>query len=439
LPKTLRWLWILIVAGVCLRLLAIHLRGVDAIYHAPDEGEYFALAKNLAHGEGYVLEGVPTAYRDVLFPAVASFVFRAAGDNPLLVYYLQILIDVLTALMLRRIARRRFGETVGVFAAGIWLLYPAAILFSAMFLTETLFVFLWVAVIVEHDRLEDAGYNTRKAISLGIGLGLLLLTRAAGMALLLTILIYLLLIRYETPFRVRARAAGIVLAACVVVILPWMIRNAVVMDRFSLTTNMGINLYIGNNPYATGAYRYDDPVTEPLFSHGLNETQRDTRARELAASYFYDDTRDAVNLWSKKFAHFWSTDMSYWAHYAPNTTGMSLSEYLRSFPIWRLALIAIPYMLIVAFGIAGYFLTARFPTRGLFILQIFLGTMMILMSYGLARYHFPFIPALIIGGLSLIRSRPWKSAPQWRRVFYLTTIGMFGGIWLYEVLTIAGR
>ena len=99
---------------------------------------------------------------------------------------------------------------------------------------------------------------------------------------------------------------------------------------------------------------------------------------------------------------------------------------------------ALPYMLIVGFGVSSYYLVRHSPTRGLYILQLFLGILAVLISHGSARYHFPYMPAMVVGAGALVQPKVWISAPIWRRLFLLFTLGMFAGLWLFEAMTIAG-
>lgn len=433
-----RALLILILIGAILRLWVISARPDEAIPVAPDEGEYVHIAQNLAHGDGFTFQGEPTAYRDVLFPFAASLLFRISGNHPAAVFGFQLILDCLTALLLYRVGRVRFSAGISLALAGAWLLYPAAVLFTSLFLTETLFVFLWVSALAMHDRFERREYRIVDSIALGILLGLLTLTRAAGLVLAASVLIYLVLIRYETPKRVRFTAAAVVLGAFLLTVVPWMVRNTVQVGSFTLNTNGGINLFIGNNPHATGAYRFDETAAAPLYEADLDEAERDRLAASLARSYFLSHKKESVNLWSKKFAYLWSTDMALLAHYLPNRSGESLAVYLSSFPALVLAVMSLPFMLMVWGGTAGFYLVRHFPARGLFILQLFIGLLAALAAYGLPRYHFPYMPAVLIGAAAVLQPGVWRAAPQWRKVFLLATIGMFGGIWLYEFKVIAG-
>jgi 4-amino-4-deoxy-L-arabinose transferase-like glycosyltransferase len=434
-----RILIMLLVIGVALRLAALGLRPAGALSAAPDEDEYLQIAQSVARGEGYALHGEITAYRDMLLPVVCGGLMAVFGDSPLPMLLLQIALSVATALLLFELGRRRFGEQVALIMAAVWLLYPTAVIFCAMLFTETLFVFLWVLALRTYDRLDDKGYRPLDAALLGVVAGLTMLTRAVGVVVAASLLIYVVLIRFERPPRVRLRAALILGAACLLVVLPWMVRNHFAVGRFALNTNGGINMYIGNNPRANGSYLFDADHERLLPPAEAGEAARDRAASGLALAFVREHPRDAVRLWGRKFAYFWATDMTEWIHYLWNPSGPpSVSKRLRAMPVARLALLAVPYVAIVLFGVSGFYLVRHFPARGLLLLQIFLLTLACFVTYGMPRYRFPLMPLLLISAGALWRPLVWVSAPPWRRLFLLFTLGMFGGVWLLEVMTIAG-
>jgi hypothetical protein len=92
----------------------------------------------------------------------------------------------------------------------------------------------------------------------------------------------------------------------------------------------------------------------------------------------------------------------------------------------------------VLFGTAGIFLVPHFGTRGLFILLLFLTGVVAMVTYGSPRDHFACMPALILCGCAVFRPQPWRSSPEWRRTFLLAFLGLFGGIWIYELLSVMG-
>ena len=434
-----RMLIVLLVIGVALRLTALGLRPVGALYAAPDEDEYLQIAQSVARCDGFALHGETTAYRDMLLPVVCAGLMAPFGDSPLPMLLLQIALSAATAILLFELGRRRFDERVALVMAAVWLLYPTAIIFSAMLFTETLFVFLWVLALLLFDRLDEGGYRPLDAAVLGVVSGLAMLTRAVGVVVAVSLIIYIALIRFERPPRVRLRAALILGAACLLTVLPWMVRNYSAVGRFALNTNGGINMYIGNNPRANGSYLFDEEHERLLPPAEAGETARDRAAAGLALTFMREHPREALRLWGRKFAYFWASDMTEWIHYFWDPSGPpSVAKRLRAMPVARLALLAVPYVLIVLLGISGFYLVRHFPARGLLLLQIFLLMLACFVTYGMPHYRFPLMPLLLISAGAWWRPLVWMSAPPWRRLCLLFTLGMFVGIWLFEIMTIAG-
>lgn len=431
-------LWLLVLAGLALRVAVIQLRPEPPPERGLNEREYQELARNLAAGDGFQLHGGMTAYRDVLFPAVASLVLCVARDQPRAVLYLHALLSCATALLLYELGRQRFGINAGLLMCAVWMLYPAAFFYSALFLSETLLLFLWALALVIYDRLEANGFAVKHAALLGAVTGLVILTKATGGVLLAATVVYITLVRYEIAARVRWRAAAVVLLASITVMLPWMLRNAGAVGSFSLNTSGGIELLIGNNPLARGSDVFADSAAAMLPSAAAGEAVRDRAGIALARNYVAEHPGATLRLWPRKFANLWATDMSLLTHYYPTAGMASVAAQLRVMPRGLLILVGLPYTMLLLCGIAGYYLVRQFPSRGYFVLQIFLVVLASLVAYGLPRAHLPAMLALTVGIGALVRPQVWTAAPPWRRLLLLFTLGMFGGIWLFEVMTIAG-
>jgi len=428
----------LLIIGAGFRLFVLELRPEGALLLAPDEPEYLEIAQHIWMGEGFSFGGKPTAYRDMLLPYVTAGVMTVSGGDFKPIFYVQLILSLLTGLLLYLVASKRFNESTAYGVLAIWMLYPAAAVFTSLLMTETLFVFFWVLAIWLHDRLDTNGYEVRDALILGIVLGLLCLTRAAGAILLATVFIYVLLIRYETALALRARAVSFVLIGALVVMVPWMMRNQSMMERFALNTNGGINLLIGNNPYMNGGYQFDERVEAIIPEEAHTEAQRDVAAAHAAKEFAQGHMREVFGMWPTKFAYLWSTDMAMLAHFAPVRGSESLAETLREQPVGALILMAIPFAVLVLLGLCGFYLVLKFPARGFFILQLSLGAIAAFISYGLPRYHFPLMPAVILGAAAYYENQPWDKAPQWRRLMLLLAIGLFMGVWTYETVKIIG-
>ncbi len=423
-----RVLLILFILGALLRIAAIELRPDEAMLIAPDEPEYLEIAQSLAQGHGFSFHGEPTAYRDLLFPAFAAAKSMVIGTRG--VFYAQLLLDLCTTVLLFWLGRKWLNEKTRVWLAGAWLLYPAAILYTSLFLTETLSLFLWVLALCVF-----AWADGRKALPpyviLGFILGLLLLTRASGVVLVLAILIHLL-------YQRQVRATLIVFAVMFVTVLPWMLRNASAVGQFALNTNQGINLYIGNHPGTTGSYHFDEDEFLSGEGRARSEVERNVLATELARNYIRSHPLKTLALWPKKFAYFWSTDMALWAHYLPNPAAPSLAAQLHTAPWILLVLTGLAYIAITAGGVAGFVLVKAFPLRGVLILQIVLATLAALVTYGLPRYHAPLMPALMIGAAAWMQTPgAWRNAVRSHRWMLILLIALLLAIWMMEGYTIA--
>jgi hypothetical protein len=61
-----------------------------------------------------------------------------------------------------------------------------------------------------------------------------------------------------------------------------------------------------------------------------------------------------------------------------------------------------------------------------------------LATYGLARYHYPMMPALIIGAVALVQNPGgWRKAARTHRIAAGLVIACFAVIWAAEIWTVA--
>ena len=101
-----------------------------------------------------------------------------------------------------------------------------------------------------------------------------------------------------------------------------------------------------------------------------------------------------------------------------------------------LMLAAVPYMLTVALGLAGFLLAPAFADRFLIVSIYVLTLLAVLLTYGVPRDHFLFMPALLIGAAAARRPGLWSLAGPGRRGLYLLVMALFAGKWIYIGLTL---
>lgn len=310
LSRVQRRTFAVVVAGaVALRVgwCAVALRE-PAGFHDP--GFYRLLAVQLAHLDGYILEGRPTAYYPVGYPAVLGVLFGAArvvgldGDTSrtALTGGLNVAAGMATVVLAFVVGRRTAGAWAGIAAAAVVGAMPNLVYHTAVPLTETLFnavVLAFVGVLAAAPW-STTGPGTRRLVAAGAVLGASALIRPVAVP----VLPLLLAVWWAAGFPLRraVRDVAVVGLVAVAVVAPWTIRNAVRMDAFvPISTNTGDNLCMSRQPGATGGFKLTDycfggPALESLVRPEY-EVRRDAQGRRLAAEFVRAHPARELRLW----------------------------------------------------------------------------------------------------------------------------------------------
>jgi hypothetical protein len=121
-----------------------------------DEQQYSQIARSIVAGDGFAwAPGQPTSIRPPLYPGLLAALWSISPDNLQAVRGLQILLSLATAALVYILGSRIYGAQTGVWAAAVCWLYPSFIFFDFLILTETLFTFLLVAVVLIVGALTD--------------------------------------------------------------------------------------------------------------------------------------------------------------------------------------------------------------------------------------------------------------------------------------------
>ncbi|HEX6989488.1 MAG TPA: glycosyltransferase family 39 protein [Bacillota bacterium] len=227
----------------------------------PHDAIYYDLMVRQLLGEGvfgykseepnaYVTPGYP------LFLAALYSVFGWREASPVTaVLWVQVVLDALTAGLIVLAGRRLGSRRAGVVAGVAWALYPGLVFLPLYLLTETLFLFLLVLLTLVLLRAvdESGGRSGRWWAAVGGLAALVALVRPVAAPLLGVTWLWEAWRRKraEPGAGRRASLARVVLisgAAFVAVMLPWWIRNALVLGEVVLlATQTG-------NPLLAGAF-----------------------------------------------------------------------------------------------------------------------------------------------------------------------------------------
>ena len=208
------------------------------------------------------VSGQPTAFRPPLYPLFVAGCLQLGGSA--LLGFMQVLVGTATVALTHCLARRwGLGDRLALAAATLVAVDPLLLNYASQAMTETLAVLLTVALFVAWPQPTDNEPQTRRAALAGMLLGLAALCRPTIWAFALISLAAALWRRIRTPERRFARPPRefLVLAATtLLVIAPWVIRNAIVFRQpIVTTTHGGYTLLLGNNE----AF-YRDVVSQPF-------------------------------------------------------------------------------------------------------------------------------------------------------------------------------
>jgi 4-amino-4-deoxy-L-arabinose transferase-like glycosyltransferase len=245
-------------ALVAILLLGLGLRGGEAwdgrgpVY---DARAYAEIALHLERGDGFSAGAIATQPSSNYSPGLPLFVagvYEATGGvHERLARLVLAAIGTLACLFAYLLGRRLSGPAAGLIAAAAVAIYPALIEYQGMLMSEPLaatllsgaaLAMLWAA---DPPSSGDPPQLWRWLLP-GALLGALALTRPEylGVTFLLAVVVSARGLR--GGWRSSLIQAAVMLAAALVVIAPWTIRNAAALDRFvPISTGGGQVLFAG--------------------------------------------------------------------------------------------------------------------------------------------------------------------------------------------------
>ena len=224
-------------------------------YAQPDLDLIRRYATFSLQGIDYDPRGIETSFRAPLYPAFLALVYIFSGTGPQRLFAVRLAQALLTALLIPltyALARRLLPENLRAAHWAAWAVacYPLLILFPLALATENLFFVLFLAATLT-ALLAAQTRQMRFFVISGVLFGMTALTRsvilpAAGLAALW----------FWFVLRERVKAL-VLLAAILIVIAPWIVRNSLLYGRLSpIELSMGYNLYVGYYPHNSGTFAY---------------------------------------------------------------------------------------------------------------------------------------------------------------------------------------
>lgn len=270
---------------VAVLLLALILRGgwmlLVSVEPVSDSARYDFFAQRLAQGLGYTeIDGRQTAYWPVGPSFLYALVYRLAGPESdarlVAAAALNLVLGLVTVALTMHLGRKWFSPRVGLAAGMILACWPSQVQFTTVLSSETPMLCFMLAGLA-------AWYADRGPWWLRSGLAGMFMAAAAFMrptALLVpAVVAFADLSRRPQRLQTVGRLAvtGLAMAAC---IAPWTYRNYCVFNAFvPISTNGGVNFWMGNNPESDGFYM------SPPWEGFAGEPERDAALKDEAMQY----------------------------------------------------------------------------------------------------------------------------------------------------------
>jgi 4-amino-4-deoxy-L-arabinose transferase-like glycosyltransferase len=315
-------LLIFVCIGAILRILAILILND---YTQPLTVEYGAVARNLATGRGFIGGGWlgpegPTALNTPIYPLFLAMWLSTGLSMPYLwVQISQALLSALIIYFTAEIARLRSSRLVGIVTAFGLVFYPPLIYFCKQ-ISPAIFCTFFTVLTIYAVMMLSPKPTMKRGLIMGVVSGFALLTEPI---LLVGIPGMTLVVLSQTSKASRKRLLSMILLSgliCSLILAPWIVRNYRVFDKvIPLKTSFGLNLWMGNNPNATG-YLYttdgipmQDTLSTKMKTH-LSEFDEATRyniLRNMALEWIFKHPKEFLGLTIKRIGYLWWISPTY--------------------------------------------------------------------------------------------------------------------------------
>ncbi|UCC45050.1 MAG: glycosyltransferase family 39 protein, partial [Candidatus Zixiibacteriota bacterium] len=268
---------------------------------------YDEMAWDWAQKGGYYNGEHPTGYWPPAHPFFLSRLYLVFGHHILAGLVANIVFGAITVWLSYMIARRVWNESVARWTALIMALLPSQVLFTNLLASEHLFTPLFLTSVLLFITFRDrlTGRWQRVLIG-GLCLGLATLARPVSKLFLAVIIAWW--IWQSRDIRRTVKYSLVALFAFAVVVAPWMARNYYVMGTATVSTNTGINLFIGNQPGSGMGYN-TDLALEYDVNNPLMEAYIDSAAWSRAWDYIFEEPGQFVKRGVMKVAFFYAVDL----------------------------------------------------------------------------------------------------------------------------------
>ena len=412
------WLWLIVLLALLLRIgfawQYTQKYSHRALGVQPFLFESGNIAYSLASGGGFAspfrVETGPTAWLAPIYPALLAVIMRIAGANTFASFVAAVGVNILCVTLvcvpLFFAASEIAGEKTAYVATLLWAVFPNAILIPVEAMWEASLSALQVAWIVWATLWLRKNPSLGRWLLYGLLWGATLLTNPAVGVVLPVLVVWVVWRESDRTQRTRQRRGGLAFVATVMVCCtPWTVRNYFVFhDLVPLKSDLGLQLWLGNNPAAQPIWRgQGHPVNDSLEREryiSVGETAYMGDKRRAALDFMTSNPGREAVLIGRRFVSLWCGGTPY-----PLRDFMNVDSLQ-----FRFVLI---FNVLVALGaIAGMIRLMHARSPHLWLLAAFpiLFPLIYYVTLVAPRYRFPIDPVLMMltaVAVTGIRSNVW--------------------------------
>lgn len=361
-----------------------------------------------------------------LYPYVLACLRGFPGFDPHEVLFIQAVWGSVAVVLLADATRRLTSSVVGATVGLMACVYEMAVFYDGLILSESL-LFLLEAGLLWLVATARSPASSRRLLAVGLMVGLLTLGRGTLVLLLLPAIATLVPFG-GNPGRTASATGCLLLGPLLCVGLVAARNFAVSKEWIPLTYNLGYNLYVGNNPHATGGWV---PVTAaPSSTDGSTRdggTSLDGRTELAAREGRPLGAGESSRLWSRRAGEFVAQHPERAARLALRKAAMMWSRHeypqIESVDVYRRVAgpVGLPLLGgfalvgVLAIGGAGAALAAG-PAGRFLVGYVVVITAGVLPFFVTDRFRLHLVPAsLMLAGLALAQA--WTALrrrdPRW--------------------------
>lgn len=403
-------------------LYLVQIEAMPLFYHPGGDGRsYDEWAQGIAAGD-WLGKGV--FYQAPLYPYFLGILQFVLGHDLWAVRLVQISVGAFSCVLVYWAGRSYFSRAAGIAAALILTLYAPGIFFEALIQKAVLDLFLISLLLLTVSRLDLKPERKFLAVA-GMIVGLLALSRENALIWAVVVPAWIWLRFSAHSAESRLGWIAVFLLSVMLVLLPVGLRNLRVGGEFALTTSqLGPNLFIGNNEQANGTYMalragHGDPrferrdateLAEQASGRALSPGEVSDYWVRRSWNYIRTEPLDWLRLMVRKWFMLW------------NFREFEDTDDFYLYQRWSGVLAALGYInhfgILTPLAALGMILTWT-QWRRLVLLYALLGSLAlsIVVFYILGRYRVSLVPLLVLfagagltEGFKLYRARDIRQA-----------------------------